>query len=414
MDGTGGPTPGGNELTTQFYQNETLLSTDDEGLDVDGVIHDDLCPCAHCEAFYANLDALNPPSPPPPPLTIDDLEPETIAAMFEGDQERLDFTYAEALRRATLAEMADQFNALARPVTLVDGPKLPPLLVRDDGHTLLYESRLNSIFGEPGVGKTWLAIISAIEAVRAGANVLWWDFEDRQGTLASRLAALGAEDLIDNDALRFVNSAFLDDEDNNVLPYAQAWLMRGQRPGLVVIDSCEAAGCPSDGGAVKPWFDKYVDPWLFSGAGCLLLDQVPKRREERPRGAIGSTHKLSRVDGAALFVSGQAWTKEAGGKVVLRVHKDRPGDLPATIGKAVAIIQTTHVDGVMAYTITAPEAEEAADVGDTLLFEIAKLGSDGVTGSRAVRALVKTSGKTVDVALETRTETPILPKPSFS
>ena len=82
------------------------------------------------------------------------------------------------------------------------------------------------------------------------------------------------------------------------------------------------------------------------------------------------------------------------------MHKDRPGDLPATIGKPVATITATHADGVLAYTITTPEADEAVDVGDTLLYEIAKLGSDGVTGSRAVRALVKTSGKTVDVALD--------------
>ena len=400
LDGPASLCKGWFETTTQFYQNEVWLSTDDEGLDVDGVLHDDECPCDDCAKYYARIEAQVCQAPPLHVWTIDDLEPETIAAMFEGDQERLDFTYAEAQRRAALAAMADQFNTLARPVTLVDGPKLPALMVRDDGHTLLYESRLNSIFGEPGVGKTWLAIISAISAVRAGAHVLWWDFEDRPSTLATRLAALGAADLIDNESLRFANSAFLDDDDNNVLPYAQAWLMRGERPGLVVIDSCEAAGCPSDGGAVKPWFDKYVDPWLFCGAGCLLLDHVPKRREERPRGAIGSTHKLSRVDGAALFVSGQAWTKEAGGKVVLRVHKDRPGDLPATIGKPVATITATHADGVLEYTITTPDAEEAIEVTDTLLFEIAKLGSDGVTGSRAVRALVKTSGKVVDSALE--------------
>ena len=76
-------------------------------------------------------------------------------------------------------------------------------MVRDDGRTILYESKLNSVFGEPGVGKTWVAIMAAISAVRNGSNVLWWDFEDRQATLATRLAALGADDLIENPALRF-------------------------------------------------------------------------------------------------------------------------------------------------------------------------------------------------------------------
>ena len=167
---------------TNINQN-ILLSQTDEGLFVDGALHDEDCPCVDCQEYNKRYLTVG-QAPPEQAWTIDDLEPETIEVMFEGDQARLDFTYAERERRATLAAMADQFNGLARPVTIVDGPKLPALMVRDDGHTLLYESRLNSIFGEPGVGKTWLAIISAISAVRAGANVLWWDFEDRQGNLS--------------------------------------------------------------------------------------------------------------------------------------------------------------------------------------------------------------------------------------
>lgn len=402
-------------MTTQFYQKEVWLSTDDEGLEINGALHDEDCPCVDCEENNKRYLTVG-QAPAEYIPTMDDMEPETIAAFKEAWEEvvwpasltneevreRMDRLRQESEERAALAAMADTFNSLARPLTLVDPPVLPALMVRDDGRTILYEARLNSFFGESGVGKTWLALMAAIAAVRNGGRVLYWDFEDRQGTMASRLEALGAQDLIENDAMRYLNRAFLDDDDNNVMPYAQTWLMGGDRPGLIIIDSCEAADCPSDGGAVKPWFDKHVDPWLFCGAGVLLLDHVVKRREERVRGAIGSTHKLSRIDGAALFVSGQAWTKEQGGKVVLRNHKDRPGDLPATIGKPVATITAKPVNGVLEYTITAPEKEEtdSAEVADNLLFEIAKLGSDGVTGSRAVRALVKTSGKAVDAALE--------------
>ena len=359
------------------------------------------CPCVDCTEYNKRYLTVG-QAPPEHVWTIDDLEPETIAAMFEGDQERLDFTYAEALRRATLAALADQFNALARPISLTADPPVEAMMVRDDGRTLLYESRLNSVFGEPGVGKTWVAIMAAIGAVRAGSNVLWWDFEDRQGTLAERLVMLNAKDLIDNEAIRFVNDSFLDDEDNDVLPYAQSWLMRGQRPGLVVIDSCETAGCPSDGGAVKPWFDKFVQPWESVGATLLLLDHVPKRREERPLGPIGSTHKRSRVDGAAIYITGTPWNKQDGGKVLLVNHKDRRGDLMVGTNKPVATITAHHVDGVLAYTITAPEREEtdSAEVADNLLFEIAKMGEDGVTGSKKVRSLVKHKGKTADIALE--------------
>ena len=347
---------------------------------------------------------------------MDDMEPDTIAAFKEAYDEFVwtDISAEEVVERtehlrqereqlARRVAMADVFNGLARPVTLSDDPILPALLMRDDGRTIFYESRCNSLFGEPGVGKTWVSILAMISAVRAGSNVLWWDFEDRQSTLATRLAALGAHDVIENDALRFVNDSFLDDDDEtSILPYAQAWLMRGQRPGLVVIDSCESAGCPSDGGAVKPWFDRYVQPWITIGATILLLDHVPKKREDRPLGPIGSTHKRSKVDGAAIFVTGTPWNKQDGGKLLLVNHKDRAGDLMVSPNKPIATISVSHVGGLLAYTITAPEKDEtdSQEVADNLLYEIAKLGSDGVTGSRAVRALVKHKGKTADIAIE--------------
>ena len=196
-------------MNTTNINQRILISQGDEGLEVDGALHDEDCPCADCLAYNQRM-LTSCMAEPEQAWTIDDLLPETIAAMFEGDQERLDFTYAERERRATLAAMADQFNALAQPVSLTDPPDLPAILSRDDGRLVLYESRLNSVFGEPSVGKTWVAIMAAIEAIRNGSNVLWWDFEDRASTLATRLAALGADDLIENPALRFVNDNFLE------------------------------------------------------------------------------------------------------------------------------------------------------------------------------------------------------------
>ena len=75
---------------------------------------------------------------------------------------------------------------------------------------------------------------------------------------------------------------------------------------------------------------------------------------------------------------------------------------PGFYNKPIATISVSHVGGLLAYTITAPEKDEtdSQEVADNLLYEIAKLGSDGVTGSRAVRALVKHKGKTADIAIE--------------
>ena len=61
----------------------------------------------------------------------------------------------------------------------------------------------------------------------------------------------------------------------------------------------------------------------------LLIDHVPKQRIDRPMGPIGSQYKRQAVQGASLFASGQPWTKQADGRIVLRLHKDRMVTFPA-------------------------------------------------------------------------------------
>ena len=327
---------------------------------------------------------------------VPDDSPE-YAAIVEWYVEEVNAGLRERYFDNQLAKSIDKYTL---PVTLDPTPKLPALLARDDGETLLYEGRLNTVFGQPGTGKTWIAIIAVIANVRSGARVIWWDFEDRPATLATRLQALGASDLIGSPEIRFVTPDLKDDKE--VLADAAHWAKGGRRPGLVVIDSCESAGCPADSNNVAPWYRQCVDPFLKENNTVLLLDHVPKRSEDRPRGGIGSQHKLARVDGAALFVTGQPWTKKTGGKITLRVHKDRPGDLPATINKPVAIVEGVHADGALTCTITAPfdDDDEDEGVADNLLVEIAKAGADGVTGSRGIRELMTGKGTKIDAALD--------------
>ena len=290
------------------------------------------------------------------------------------------------------------FAEFTLPITLETTPKLPALLTRDDGETLLYEARLNSIFGEPGTGKTWIAILAVIAALRSGARVIWWDFEDRPATLATRITALAASEFIGDPDIQFVQPDLKD--DHNAILAAAEWVKGGERPGLVVIDSCESAGCPADSNNVAPWYRLCVDPWINAGAGVILLDHVPKRKEDRPKGGIGSQHKLARVDGAALFVQGQVWTKKASGKITLTLHKDRPGDLPAMPNKPVAIVEGLHADSALAITIESPSGDDDDDIAGALLEGIAKAGPDGVAGSRAIRGLVKGDGRKIDAALD--------------
>ena len=160
-------------------------------------------------------------------------------------------------------------------------------------------------------------------------------------------------------------------------------------PTLVVIDSAESAGCPSDGADVAPWLKKIMLPFLEAGATVLVLDHVAKRKEGRALGPIGSQHKLARLDGAGLYIAGVPWTQKTGGYLVLRNDKDRHGQLPAPIGKAVARLIGTHEGDSLHMSIVAPETEDNIEEAYIpTLRALAGAGPDGVHGQKAMRDLV--------------------------
>ena len=298
------------------------------------------------------------------------------------DSEAAD-TPAEA--GATLADFTHE-------VTLAESERLPSALVRSDGATLLYEGKFNTVYGEAAQGKTWLAIMAALDRLRAGRHVLWWDFEDKPITLATRLQDIRATNWIGAPALRFVSGPL--PANPEVMAEALGWLAEGNGPGLVIIDSATSAGCPSDGADVAPWLAEYVNPWWYMGHTVLLLDHVPKQRKDRPRGGIGSNVKLQRPDGAALYASGQVWNKQQDGFIHLYVHKDRPGDLPAIMNQVAATITGVHDGQMIDYTIGLPNAkDDAEDLQDELLDALIAVGPDGVKGSRAMRDLLKGKGR---------------------
>ena len=170
-------------------------------------------------------------------------------------------------------------------------------------------------------------------------------------------------------------------------------MKEGNEYSTVIIDSCESAGAPSDGQPIGDFFDKYVQRWKEAEVAVLLLDHIPKRKVDRPRGPIGSTHKLSRLDGAALVVSGLPWSKTTGGKLKLVTDKDRHGDLPAPTGKTATLVvgeyQTVNGEKTFAYHISADgeETEQTLDDASLDLLVMMRLEEDGVN-KRALRGLL--------------------------
>ena len=263
------------------------------------------------------------------------------------------------------------------------------MLQRRDGATLLYDGKLNFLFGTPGSGKSWLALYAIHEALLRGKRAIYWDHEDTPSTLKRRSALIGLDlaDFWSEGQFKYLRPGL----DGSTLAMAEAmtWIAGGDGPTLVVIDSAESAGCPSDGADVAPWLAKIVLPFLEAGATVLVLDHVPKRKEGRPLGPIGSQHKLARVDGAALYVSGVPWTQKTDGHLTLYNHKDRHGQLPAPIGKAVARLVGTHERDTLYLSIVAPETEDNLEEAYIpTLRALVSAGPDGVHGQKAMRDLV--------------------------
>ena len=276
---------------------------------------------------------------------------------------------------------------------------------KPDGATLFYEGEVNWLYGPPGTGKTWLAWHIIDEALQKARRVIYWDHEASPGSAQIRAKLIGL-DLAwhwQEGRFKYLRSGPQDEE--LAMAEAQAWVAGGDGPTLIVIDSATSAGCPSDGGDVRPWIQRFIRPFkpvgVNGGPTVLVLDHVPKQRKGSPPGPIGSTHKLAAVEGAALALSGTCWTEQTNGILTIKNEKDRYGQLPAPQGKAVARVKGSHVNGSIHIEIGAPQAED--DIEESFLptlQALAAAGPNGVDGQQAMRDLVtgRTSKRDITVA----------------
>ena len=280
------------------------------------------------------------------------------------------------------------FASFGQEVTLAATERLPAAFVRSDGATLLYEGRGNSFFGEPSSCKSFIGLMAVIQQLRAGRRVIWWDNEDRATSLAKRLQILDAEDLIGHEALAWRTG------DMHLSPTAMAealvYLGGGNGPGLVVVDSVTAFGCPKDGADVNPWQEGHMKPWLNAGHTSLNIDHVPKQRKDRPMGAVGSFEKLSIIKGAALYLHGIGWNAQKGGSIDLTVHKDANGELPVTQSNVASTITAEWNGPILDWTVGMPNVKpEGEDLQDELMEALDQRGSEGARGSKGLRELLK-------------------------
>jgi hypothetical protein len=277
---------------------------------------------------------------------VDDLATGLHQIALKGKADQVDVYLGEALQR--LDETVTRFGPREHRdntgladlswVTTGDRPvAVPPRwCTRKDGTALFYAGRHNGVFGDPEGGKTWLAQCAGVEALLEGEVFAMIDVDHNgQDHTAARLALLGAPWEAIADPTRF---RYYEPEDGDQLRAAVADITR-LAPAVTVIDSLgeilPMLGVKSvDNDEITAALRAIVMPPAKAGSCVISVDHLPKSAEARGTGfAIGGTAKKRAVDGAYLSV--EAKIKPAPGqigRIMLRIEKDRTGELRRTSG----------------------------------------------------------------------------------
>lgn len=218
-------------------------------------------------------------------------------------------------------------------------PEEPILLTRADGRALVYAGKMHVFQAEPSSGKTWLALLAALEVLNLGGAVGYIDYEDTAKGIIGRLLALGAEPSIVRDRFGYIQPVGPFGANERIELEA---LLDRLNPDLVVIDGVGEAlardGYQEDRAAeVLAWIEK-VPRWISrTGAAVIMLDHVVKDREQQGRWARGSGAKLGAVDGASYQIkTARSFSRHRDGVLKLVIAKDKPGGV-GSIGETAAV-----------------------------------------------------------------------------
>jgi hypothetical protein len=242
----------------------------------------------------------------------------------------------------------------------------PQVLRRDDGCALFYPGQVNSLFGDPESGKTWVAMAAVAETLASGGSAVVVDLDHNglESTL-SRLIALGVDEEVLRDAARF---RYTEPEDADHLDRVVKDLCPW-RPGVVVIDSIgellPMLGCSSNSpDEFTAAHARALKPLAQVGSAVIIIDHLAKNNESRTQGASGTAAKRRAIGGTSLRVIPQEpFIPGHGGSCVLRVNKDRHGGLRAHClpekGEPLAgVFEIVDSDGELAWEMRPPTGHE--------------------------------------------------------
>lgn len=289
----------------------------------------------------------------------------------------------------------------------------PAQLTRADGGRLFYDGKVNALLGESESGKTWIALLAVAQALAAGQRVAYLDFEDTAGGIVARLRALGATPqqilaLLDYIGPDETLHAAASDDLREHLDHTH--------PALIILDGVNAAmtllGLDLEKNKDATGFAQLLLRPLTAGGACVVVvDHLPKNRENRGKGGIGAQAKRAMMTGCAITVDVvEPFGRGMTGRLRLTVDKDRPGHVRALCPDAksigTAVLRSDTDTGNVTVTIEEADPVSRADKergrNSMLMEAICEYLATNPerTSLKGIREAVRAKATAVDEALE--------------
>jgi hypothetical protein len=203
---------------------------------------------------------------------------------------------------------------------LEDG--IPPVEMLLDDWLVAHE--LHWIYAEAEAWKTWVALVLALDLMREGKTVVWFDEELGAADHTRRLKALGAEPEVIHRHFRYF--AFPDWKMTEEQVIEHATLLQVINPALVVYDTATDMLTAADkdenlGKDTTEWVKAYPEQARRLGITQLVLDHTPKGGDT----AVGSRAKRAKAKVMFKFETTEGGDQNNTAELTVTRRKNTPG-----------------------------------------------------------------------------------------
>lgn len=245
-----------------------------------------------------------------------------------------------------------EFQNLAQ--IMREGFKPPEMLIPE----WLAKGQTTWLQGEPGEGKTWIALYLMAKALMMGQRVLFADEEMGAEVIAQRLLALGvpadtAEERFDY--LPFPGLAKTDREEWSLLCEDCQWDFAVFDSGADFFASADVD--ENSGIQITWWVKTFLDPVRYYGGTPLVLDHLAKKGKSDGY-AVGSRAKKAKAKLVWEVTQVEAFSPDTTGRIIVSKEKDNlgtrsPEDHVLDVGGT--------GDGLFSITVVRPDEVQSPD-----------------------------------------------------